>query len=318
MTTSGGLCLSSPYDDWMQPEGPATQEPTVERCYRHPTEETRVHCTRCGRPICPSCMIPAPVGHQCPECVAQARREFRQSPAGRVRAAGRFSATNVLLIAIGIGFVAELVVGGPGALSTGPSPRQLYDMGAMFPPALAIDGQYWRLLTSMFLHAGILHIGFNAYALYLFGGQVERAFGRRLFLLLYFLTGLLAGVASYSFGEPLAVGVGASGAIFGIFGVFIAYNYRRRYSAAAAMNLRWAWSIILINAILAFGIGTIDWRAHVGGLISGLAAGAAVDGIGPRRYRTAFAIIGLSAMAVAGVVLALWRTNQLPAILRVG
>src|SRR5919198_3043877 len=86
--------------------------PTREHCYRHPDVETGVHCTRCGRPICPECMIPAPVGHQCPQCVADARREFREGPARRIRSLGATSATRVLLISIAVVFVVELVKGG--------------------------------------------------------------------------------------------------------------------------------------------------------------------------------------------------------------
>src|SRR5688500_2379830 len=126
----------------------------IEVCYRHPKEQTRVHCTRCGRPICPDCMIPAPVGYQCPECVEQARR-----------LRGGVSATKVLLAAIVGMFVVEVLVGGTRGRFSAPSGDRLIDLGAM-QPLLIADGQYWRLFTAMFLHAGLLHILFNAYALY--------------------------------------------------------------------------------------------------------------------------------------------------------
>ncbi|MGH7546190.1 MAG: rhomboid family intramembrane serine protease, partial [Gemmatimonadota bacterium] len=264
------------------PQPPA---PTVEVCYRHPNEQTRVHCTRCGRPICPECMIPAPVGFQCPECVAQARREFRRGPGRPFR--GGVNATKALLYAIAAVFVVEVVVGGPQALFNGPSGRRLFDLGALQPLAIA-DGQYWRLFTAMFLHAGLLHIGFNAYALWLFGSMLESNLGRTHMVVIYFVSGFLASAASYAFGPVEALGVGASGAIFGIFGAFIAFNYRRRHLALAAANLRWAATLILLNLFLAFGFaGRIDWRAHLGGLIAGLAAGAVAEGWGgPAQRRT--------------------------------
>ena len=132
----------------------------------------------------------------------------------------------------------------------------------------------------MFLHAGLLHIAFNAYALWIFGSVVEQELGRVRFLLIYFVTGIVASAASYAFGPYYAVGVGASGAIFGIFGAFVTYNYRRRHLAIAAARLRGAVTLVVINMVLAFSIQGIDWRAHVGGFIAGLFAGFAAEGVG--------------------------------------
>jgi membrane associated rhomboid family serine protease len=295
---------------WMAEEPtPQLPAPTVEVCYRHPNEQTRVHCTRCGRPICPECMIPAPVGYQCPECVAQARREFRQGPGRPFR--GGVNATKALLYAIGAVFVLEVVVGGPQSLLNGPSFRRLIDLGAL-QPFLIADGQYWRLFSAMFLHAGLLHIGFNAYALWLFGSMIETNLGRTQMVLVYVVSGFLASAASYAFGPVETVGVGASGAIFGIFGAFIAYNYRRRHLALASANLRWAATLLLLNLFLAFGFGgRIDWRAHLGGLIAGLAAGAVAEGWGPRSQRRLVQVGGFVALVALGVALVVWRTNQI-------
>lgn len=288
------------------PQPPA---PTVEVCYRHPSEQTRVHCTRCGRPICPECMIPAPVGYQCPECIAQARREFRRGPGRPFR--GGVNATKALLYAIAAVFVVEVVVGGPQALFNGPSGRRLFDLGALQPLAIA-DGQYWRLFTAMFLHAGLLHIGFNAYALWLFGSMLESNLGRTHMVVIYFVSGFLASAASYAFGPVEALGVGASGAIFGIFGAFIAFNYRRRHLALAAANLRWAATLILLNLFLAFGFaGRIDWRAHLGGLIAGLAAGAVAEGWGGPAQRRTIQIVGFAGLIALGVTIVVWRTGQI-------
>jgi membrane associated rhomboid family serine protease len=282
----------------------------VEVCYRHPSEPTRVHCTRCGRPICPDCMIPAPVGYQCPECVQRARREFRQTR--QIRLGGsRLTATNVLLLAMVAMFVVELVAGGAGTLGQGPSERTLFDLGALYPPAIALGGQYWRLFTAIFLHAGILHIAFNGYALWLFGRFAETTFGRVRFLILFFLTGFLASVTSYVFGPINVVGVGASGAIFGVFGAFVAYNFRRRHLAMAAANLRWAVTLIVLNALLAFGISGIDWHAHLGGLVSGFVAGYVIEGIGPPQLRPTLRWLGLLAMLGIGVALVMMRTADL-------
>jgi len=296
----------------MQEDRAPQPAPTVEYCYRHPTVATGVHCTRCGRPICPDCMIPAPVGFQCPQCVAEARREFRKGPGNPLRS-GSITATKVLLVAIAAGFILEISVGGPNAMFQGPDELKLVHLGAL-QPFLIAHGQYWRLFTAMFLHAGILHIGFNAYALWLFGTMIERDFGTGKFVAIYFVTGFLASVASYTFGPVSSVGVGASGAIFGVFGAFIAYNYRRRHLALASANLRWALMLIALNAFLALSFGTIDWRAHVGGLVAGVAAGVVAEGFGPRSQRRIIAIAGFAALIVLGAVVVVWRTGQIQAM----
>jgi len=290
---------------------PPPPSPTIEVCYRHPSVETRVHCSRCGRPICPDCMIPAPVGHQCPTCVEEARREFRRGAARGIPAAG-ITATKALLIAIVVPFVLEVVLGGPGALLQAPSGGRLVDMGAL-QPLLIANGQYWRLFSAMFLHAGLFHILFNGYALWLFGSFVESSLGRTRMVLVYFVSGFLASVTSYVWGPVNTVGVGASGAIFGIFGAFIAYNYRRRHLALASANLRWATTLLLLNALLAFTVRGIDWRAHLGGLVAGVLAGLVAEGVGNAQQRRLVQVAGFLALVALGVALVIWRTEQIRA-----
>ena len=272
---------------------PSPPAPTIEVCYRHPDVQTRVHCTRCDRPICPDCMIPAPVGHQCPECVEQARRDFRSGPGRALR--GGVSATNALLVAIAIPFVIEVILGGPQALFN-PSAEILFDMGAMQPIAVA---------------AGLLHVALNAYFFWLFGRMVEASFGRTWMVLIYVVAGFLASVASYAFGPVTTLAVGASGAISGVFGAFIAYNYRRREHAMNAANLRLALTVIVLNAIIAIGYSSIDWRAHVGGLVAGFALGYLADSSGPARQRAVVRFAGVATLVVIGIALVLWRTAEI-------
>jgi membrane associated rhomboid family serine protease len=310
-------------DDTSLPPPPSTGVP--EYCYRHPNVETGVHCTRCGRPICPECMIPAPVGHQCPACVDEARREFRQGPGRRIAAANvrrRVSATAVLLAMIGVMYVIEVIAGGAGSFMEGPSSLKLINLGAsiglaQIPPNGDLvgiaAGQNWRLVSSMFLHAGLLHIAFNAYALWIFGQVVEEELGSLRFLLIYFTTGILASAASYAFGPLTVASVGASGAIFGIFGAFVTYNYRRRHLAIAAARLRAAVTIVVINMVLALSIQGIDWRAHVGGFFAGLFAGFAAEGIGSRSTRRTILVLGFGGLLVLAFGLVAWRTSQIHA-----
>jgi membrane associated rhomboid family serine protease len=270
-------------------------------------------------------MIPAPVGHQCPECVAEARREYRQGPGRQIAVAKLTSTpvTRILLIAMAIGYLWELAVaGGPDSLFSGPGIRDLIDAGALVPviggtvahPIGGIlGGEWWRLLSSMFLHAGLIHLGLNSYVLWIFGVEIERQIGRFFTLAVFLVTGIFAGAASFAFAPRLTVGVGASGAIFGLVGAFIAYNYLRRHHVMAQARLRGALSMLLINLIIGFSIPGIDWRAHVGGLVAGLVAGFAVDPSRPAALRRTFAVVGLVALLAGAFALVAIRTAQIKA-----
>jgi membrane associated rhomboid family serine protease len=295
--------------------------PGGDRCYRHPEVATGVHCTRCGRPICPECMIAAPVGHQCPTCVAEAKREYRQGPGRRVAIANAkaISVTTVLLALMGVGYVLEVVAGGAGSLVGGPGTVHLVRLGASVGLAQVpggelvgiATGQEWRMVTAIFLHGGILHLLMNAYALWIFGPVVERELGRVRFLAIFLTTGLFASAASYAFANvPAQVSVGASGAIFGVVGAFVSYNYRHRELAVAAASLRGLVPFLLLNVVLTFSFPLIDWRAHVGGFVAGLVAGVVAEGWGQRSSRVAIAVAGFAALTVGALALAAWRTAQ--------
>ena len=299
-------------DDAADQDQPRTHGLVFETCYRHPSETTGVHCTRCGRPICPDCMHPAAVGYQCPECLRQASKT---APGRRVQIRfliGRPGSITTALLIINVAmFLLPVLLSGGTTLFGGSSGRldqQLYNFGAMQPIAIAAQGQYWRLFTAMFLHANVLHIAFNMYALYLFGYLVEGAFGKVRFIAIYFVCGFLASVTSYVFSDPRSLGVGASGAIFGLLGAWVAYNYRRRGSAIASAQLRWAGILIAINLFLGFSIASIDNFAHIGGLVSGALAGWIAEGFGPRSNRAAMTAVGFAVLVMAGIVLVADRT----------
>jgi len=125
-------------------------------------------------------------------------------------------------------------------------------------------------------------------------------------------TSCFASAASYAFaGDPVQVSVGASGAIFGVVGAFVAYNYRHRELALAAARLRGLVPFLILNMVLAFGLNSvIDWRAHLGGFVAGLAAGIVAEGWGARSMRTAIAVGGFAAITVGALALAAWKTAQ--------
>lgn len=261
----------------------------TDRCYRHPGEETRIRCTRCERPICPACMHPAPVGHHCPTCVRDGRREVRRVGLPRVR-----SLTTVLVAAIAVVFALELVLGATRNI------RALVDMGALVPAAVEA-GQGWRLLTSIFLHANLFHLLVNAWSLYLFGSFAERSFGTAWFAGIFLVTGFVASATSFAFGGQ--VSVGASGAIFGLLGAWASHNWLRRDLSMARGNLRLAGLIVAVNLFFGFSMPGIDNAAHLGGLAAGLLAGFAAEGVGRRGVRTASRIAGLALVGAGGILL---------------
>ena len=283
---------------------PETAQP--EACYRHPDERTRVHCTRCGRPICPDCMTPAPVGHHCPECV----REGRAAAPRRLRTVLRRprSATSVILgINLAV-FVVELALGGSTSIPV------LVRMGAMVPE-LVSDGQYWRLVTALFLHVGFLHLAFNLFGLYLFGNMIEGVLGSARFIAIYLVAGLCASAASFAFSPARTAAAGASGALFGLLGAWLAFNLRRRSLSLAQANIQSALMLIGLNLALGFLLPGIDNTAHLGGLAAGVVAGFAAEGVGrDRATRLVTQAAGLGALVVVAAALTAWRAADLGAL----
>lgn len=238
---------------------PASSEET-EYCYGHPKTPTRLHCTRCDRPICGRCAIPASVGQHCPECVAAARKS-----APKVRSAMAATApvvTGILVINIVV-YVAQQVI--PG-----------FTHQFLMDPAHISNGEYWRLITPVFLHANVFHIFMNSYVLYALGPNVEQAFGSRRFVAMYLVAGFLGNAVSFAI-PPDVPSLGASGAVFGMAGVLLIYLYRRRRSAFVAQYLRSILFFIGINLALGFLFRGIDNAAHIGGLISGIILGLGFD-----------------------------------------
>nr|WP_289036709.1 rhomboid family intramembrane serine protease [uncultured Allobacillus sp.] len=146
--------------------------------------------------------------------------------------------------------------------------EDLIDFGAKYNPAI-IDGEWWRIFTSMFIHIGTLHLFMNMMALYFLGEAVERIFGTKRFLFIYLFAGLFGGVASFATNDAIAAG--ASGAIFGLFGalLFFGLHYKRLFFQTMGSSL---FIVIGINLVFGFTIPQIDNGAHLGGLIGGFIA----------------------------------------------
>lgn len=282
-----------------EPEPPTGPEPpqvaSPPRCYRHPDRETWIRCARCERPICPDCMTPAAVGFQCPECVQGGQATVREA---RTPFGGRMVAqAKVTWTLIGINLAVFLLQLGLGINA------MAGDWG-MWPVGVAVGGEWWRLITSAFLHGSILHIAFNMYVLFVLGPTLERIFGHVRYLALYVLAALGGSVASYWFSDLRTVSVGASGAIFGLMGALIVAGRRLRYDVTQVLIL------LAINVVIGFVAPGIDWRAHLGGLVVG-AIVAAILAYAPQRNRTLWQALGCLTVLAVLVIAVMVRTVQI-------
>jgi len=316
-----------PYGDGLPPdfETLLPDDLEVKHCYRHPQRETGVSCSNCGRPICHDCMIEAPVGFRCPECVKeQSPRGSRAKVVTRGQIRSRWGAAGgvmsggapVTKVLIGINvalFLGELLFGAVGIMGGG-STGMLVDMGALVPAYVAIKHDYWRLFTAMWLHGGLLHVAFNMYALYIGGSYLEMIAGKGKYLAIYLIAGVAGNVAVYLLAAPISVTIGASTAIFGIFGALFTYSLHNRDSAVGRA-LQSMGTVILINLVITFVVPGISWQGHVGGLIGGVLAVEALTWFGRRDLRRpwgardAALLAGIVAILVVAV---LWRTANFP------
>jgi membrane associated rhomboid family serine protease len=255
-------------------------------------------------------MIPAAVGFQCPECVRQGRTQTRTVFGGRVTT-NPHAATYAL---IGLNVLAFL-----GEISSSAFVTRFEQVGLAIqvgpnsaPHLVGIaHGEYYRLLTSMFLHeppsyggAFFLHILFNMWALFVVGPPLEALLGRVRFVAIYLLTGLAGSVLAYVLTAPNIPELGASGAIFGLFGALLVVGRKLR------LNIQPIALTIGLNLVLSFSLPNISWQAHIGGLIAGAGLGAAWA-YAPRANRTAVQIGSSVALVAILVIMVVLRTHNL-------
>ena len=250
-------------------------------------------------------MRAASVGFQCPDDVAAGAKTVRE---GRTvfggRVSGDTSRVSITLIALN---VLVFVVG----LAMGERTLQV-EYGNVPGPVLLPDGvggvatgEYYRLLTAAFLHAGVFHLAMNMFALATLGPTLESALGRSRFLALYMLSALGGSTLSYLLSDPGQLGVGASGAIFGLFGAY--YVVVRRLGGETRSIV----TLLVINLVITFTIQIIDEKAHIGGLLTGalVAAAFAFTPKGPRRTAMHAAACAVVLVVLLGIVAA--RTAML-------
>jgi membrane associated rhomboid family serine protease len=244
-------------------------------------------------------MTSAAVGFQCPECIAQGRAATRQATTlagGTIpsRPAVTLTLIGINVVVFALGYLTALSGGANGLISK----------YGMWPIGIAVQGEWWRLLTSAFLHGGLLHIGFNMYVLYLIGPMVERALGSARFLILYLVAALGGSVASYVFSPPNTISVGASGAIFGLMAALLVVGKRFKHDVSQIAVL------LVVNLAIGFLVAGVDWRAHLGGMATG-AAMAAVMSYAPRQSRVLWQSLGTLAILLVLILLVIARTAAL-------
>lgn len=279
-------------------------------CPRHPDRVSYVRCQRCGRPVCPECQRAAAVGVQCVDCVREGAKSVRQGRTvfgGDAAAVGERPLVTMTIIAICVVvFLAQWVM-----------PRLTDDVA--FAPYLG-DTEPWRFLTSAFAHAphNFLHIGFNMYALWIMGQYLEPMLGRARFAALYLISAFGGSVVylllafphtidqlnQRDFGAWETSAVGASGAVFGLFGAFLILQ--RRLGRSASMM----YATIGINAVIGFVVPGIAWQAHLGGFLVGMACAAVFAHLGKRpegggTQRASFSVHWLALAGITAVLVVL-------------
>ena len=279
----------------------------ITTCYRHPDRRAGVSCQRCGRPICPDCMVQASVGFHCVECTKQGAKN---SPVITARSLDvQPLVTQVLIGLNALAFVAMLASGGTLMQSGGSVSERFALVGAGLlerngPVVGVAAGEWYRLVTGGFMHASIIHIGMNMLVLWLVGSQVERALGHTRYAALY-LAALMAGSFAVMLYSPGEWTVGASGAIFGLFGAAFALQRDRGINPMQSG----LGGLIILNLVITFAIPGIAIAGHVGGLVGGFVTGWLLFQI-ERRTRSAWPgvalCLGLSALFAVGGI---WAAN---------
>ncbi|CAN5359984.1 rhomboid family intramembrane serine protease [soil metagenome] len=233
-------------------------------CYRHHDRPTRLSCSACSRPICVDCTNQASVGQKCPECAAPVGRN-RIITAAEVRARttglGGAPVTRVLLytsVAIGILGLVAPAVWAPIATEL------IHSVQAVS------GGEIYRAVTAALLHSpqSPFHLLFNMWALYVFGPELERRFGSLPFFAFYVAAAAAGGLA-FQLSREVGSALGASGAIFGLFGAYVTSAYLSRHTAAGRAGLNQLLPLLLLNLALPLLIPNIAWEAHLGGLVAG-------------------------------------------------
>jgi membrane associated rhomboid family serine protease len=238
-------------------------------------------------------MIAAPVGYRCPDCMRAENVVQPTTVAGATFILKPYVTYTLIAINVAI-FLVQYSVG----------INAVAERFGMWPVGIAAGDQWYRLITSAFLHGSFLHIAFNMYVLFALGPTLERILGHVRFIALYVAAAFGGAVASYYFSDIRTVSVGASGAIFGLMGALIIAGQRLRYDVTQVLIL------LGINVVIGFLAPGIDWRAHLGGLAVG-AVIAAILVHAPKRRRSLIQVLGVGGVLLILMAMTMMRTAQI-------
>ena len=264
---------------------PSTDPDLSPVCPRHPDRVAYVRCQRCDRPACPQCQVPSAVGVHCVDCArrnASSRRGVSSLLGGR--AITDALVTKGLIIACVTIYLVQMAVPSLGAQFA-------------FVPAVA-SSQPWRFMTTAFLHASLMHLAFNMWALWVLGSALEPILGRWRFAALCALSALGGSTMIYWLASPTAPAswltstVGASGAVFGLFAALFIIQRRFGRDTSAIVGL------LVLNLAISFIGANISWQGHLGGLVTG-AIVAALYAWAPRNRRTVYGVCGTVGITIA-------------------
>ena len=266
-------------------------------CPRHPGTVTYVRCQRCDRPTCPACQVPSSVGVHCVDCARRSQAGRRQP---RTLLGGNMASdalvTKILIGLCVIVYALQILVPGLAA--------QSLELRLGFMPVVAAQ-EPWRFLTTAFLHADYMHIGFNMLTLWVLGRTLEPLLGRWRFTSIYLLSALGGSTMIYWLSWPdteswLTLTVGASGAVFGLFSAM--FIVQRRFGRDTSGIV----ALVGVNAVVSILGANISWQGHLGGLLVGGIV-SAIYAWAPRGKRKAVGIVGTIVVVIALVALNLLR-----------
>lgn len=285
----------------MPPDGPVGAQPETPVCVRHPDRPTRLRCTRCDRPACPDCLRDASVGMQCVDCVNEGARSVRRprTLAGAEISNGRPIITQVMIALNVLAYVVTVVQSGSPMNN---SRAGLFTATSMIPE-LTANGEWWRILTSGFMHFGLIHLALNMAALFVVGPVIEQELGKLRYSAVYFLSLLGGSAAAFYFGTVCQQLAGASGAVFGLMGALLIVFKRQKRDISTI--------VVIVGINLVSNLFTnASLLGHLGGfVIGGLLTLAMVKA--PQKNRNAYQIGAVvAAVLLLGVMFAL-RASEL-------
>lgn len=295
-----------------QPPNPAAEQAALPGCWWHPNRPTGLSCSRCGRPACPDCLREAPVGFQCTDCVhsgtqqqRRQHRDYQEAGFGQRTVFGARLSQSVLVTQaiLAVNVLVFLLTVFQAQSLTDNDTSDAFQRGSLYVTATLGHDEWWRVLTSGFLHYGPLHIAVNMFSLWMMGRSLEQVCGRGRYLALYFTSMLGASAAVLVFDQSGPPTVGASGALFGLMGAYAVTVLKLRLNPTGLIIT------LALNAFITFGIPGISIWAHVGGLVTGALVTVALL-YAPQDNQVRWQAVGLAIIVLALVGVLAYQASR--------